>query len=277
MDTYYGEPVGRLENEFVQVDYLTEAGPRVVRLIPKATGQNLLAETPDYVLPSVHGEYRLRGGHRMWHAPEASARTYVPDDAGLAATIVQDGVKLTYDEPHTGIEKQLLLKLHPTEAHVQLYHRYINRNAWAVELAPWAITQLPVGGTAVLPQHTEQLDPEGLLANRHLVLWQYSSLQDPRLKLGDEAIRIETAPLPQPFKLGYLNRAGWLEYRTEEWIFRKSFRPEPDAPHADMGCNTEIYTNDRHIELETLGPLVTLQPGGQVEHAEFWELFPAGE
>ncbi len=81
--------------------------------------------------------------------------------------------------------------------------------------------------------------------------------------------------LPQPFKLGYMNRAGWIDYRMDDWRFRKSFRPQPDDPHADMGCNTEVYTNDRHIELETLGPLVTLQPGERVEHAEFWELFPA--
>ncbi len=85
MNDYYGLPTGRLENDLIAVDYLTEAGPRVVRLIPKALGENLLAEIPDAVLPSPHGPYHLYGGHRLWHAPEQSARTYVPEEGGLTA------------------------------------------------------------------------------------------------------------------------------------------------------------------------------------------------
>ncbi len=129
---------------------------------------------------------------------------------------------------------------------------------------------MALGGTAVLPQTTTPLDPEGLLPNRQLVLWPYSGTSDPRFKLGDSSIGIETQPIAQPFKLGYLNRAGWMEYHTQGVVFRKEFRPEPDQSHVDMGCNAEVYTNDKIIELETLGPLVTLQPGQTVEHFERW-------
>ncbi len=45
--TYYNQPTGTLENEFVSVEYLSQAGPRIVRLIYKAANINLLAETPD--------------------------------------------------------------------------------------------------------------------------------------------------------------------------------------------------------------------------------------
>lgn len=270
MDDFYGYTAGRLENDLLAIDYLTEAGPRVVRLVPKALGANLLVELPDTLLPSPYGPYHLLGGHRLWHAPETSARTYLPDDTGLTSQIIQDGVKLTRDEVQTGIRKELILKLHPTAMDVQLYHRLTNIGLWPIELAPWAITQLPIGGTAVLPQNTEPLDREGLLANRHLVLWPYTSWDDPRLVLGDETIRVETRLIEQPCKIGYFNRAGWLEYHNLGMVFRKEFAPQPGRPHPDMGCNTEVYTNDRHIELETLGPLVTLEPGQTVEHFERW-------
>jgi hypothetical protein len=272
MTEYHDLPTGRLENDVLILDYLTTAGPRVVRLIPKSLGENLLAETPDYELPSPYGPFHLWGGHRLWHAPETSARSYVPDDDGLTARIVQDGVKLTRDEPHTGIRKELLVKLHPSAADVQLYHRLTNTGLWPVELAPWAITQLRMGGTAILPTPPEPIDPEGHLPNRHVAMWPYSSWSDPRLRLGDKAIEIVTMPIEQPFKLGMMNRTGWIEYHYEGFVFRKRWTPQPDQPHVDFGCNAEIYTNDRHIELETLGPLVTLRPGETVEHMERWEV-----
>ncbi|MEZ4519521.1 MAG: hypothetical protein R3C44_22720 [Chloroflexota bacterium] len=271
-ELYHGQPFGRLENNHVIIDYLTEAGPRIVRFVPKALGENLLAETPDYELPSPYGPFHLRGGHRLWHAPESSARTYVPDDSGVVVDVVEGGVRLTYDEPHTGIRKELHLTLQPDAPVAHLVHRFTNTNLWSVELAPWAITQMRMGGTAVFPQNTEAIDPEGLQANRHLVLWQYSRWDDPRLVLGEEAIEIVTQPIAAPFKMGYFNRVGWVEYRYKDVVFRKEFTPQPDRPHVDMNCNTETYTNDRHIELETLGPLVTLAPGETVEHVERWTL-----
>ena len=52
------------------------------------------------------------------------------------------------------------------------------------------------------------------------------------------------------------------------------------ARYPDFGCNFEVFTNPDFLELETLGPLVELQPGEVVEHVEHWWLFgdvPSGE
>jgi len=126
------------------------------------------------------------------------------------------------------------------------------------------------GGTALLPTPTG--DPDGLLPNRLIAFWPYSRWDDPRLRLTDEAIEIHTQPLAQPFKIGYLSRAGWMEYRYEGVTFRKRWTPQPDRPHVDFGCNAECYTNEKMIELETLGPLVRLGLGETVEHVEVWEV-----
>ncbi|MBP6785993.1 MAG: hypothetical protein KA170_00290 [Candidatus Promineofilum sp.] len=271
MTTYYDQPTGRLENDHLILDYLLEAGPRIVRLIPRGLGQNLLAETPDYELPSPYGPYRLWGGHRLWHAPETAARTYVPDDSGLRVVTVPDGVILTHDEPRTGIRKELAITLRRDMPRVHLAHRLTNTGLWPVELAPWAITQLRMGGTAVLPT-TGAADAEGLLPDRLIALWPYSRWDDPRFQPGEAAVEIVTQPIARPFKLGYLNRAGWLAYHYGGLTFTKHWTPQPEQPHVDFGCNAEVYTNDRHLELETLGPLVRLAPGETVEHVEEWEI-----
>jgi hypothetical protein len=39
-----------------------------------------------------------------------------------------------------------------------------------------------------------------------------------------------------------------------------------------MGCNTESYADKDTVELETLGPLVRLEPGAHAEHIESWRL-----
>jgi hypothetical protein len=40
-----------------------------------------------------------------------------------------------------------------------------------------------------------------------------------------------------------------------------------------MGCNAEIYVNDQFLELETLAPLQTIEPGETITHTEKWELY----
>ncbi|MBP9503666.1 MAG: hypothetical protein KBF17_16030 [Candidatus Promineofilum sp.] len=272
MNEYYGQPTGRIENDALILDYLLEAGPRLVRLIPRVSGDNLLAETPDFTLESPHRTLRLWGGHRLWHAPESAARTYIPDSTGVRTTTCHLGVTLSYDEPYTGIGKELEVIVHPTEARVQLNHRLTNQGLWPVELAPWAITQLRPGGTAVLPVSGPQKDDEGLLPDRLIALWPYSHWDDSRFRPNGDTIEIDALPVGRPFKIGTMNRAGWMAYRYNDLTFTKRWHPQPAQPHADFGCNAEIYTNDSHLELETLGPLSRLEPGGTVEHVEEWEI-----
>lgn len=46
-----------------------------------------------------------------------------------------------------------------------------------------------------------------------------------------------------------------------------------DATYPDYGCNFETFTNEEMIEVEALGPLVTLSPGEATEHVEQWQLY----
>src|SRR5512142_9657 len=82
MDHFHGYPVRHLTSEVLELDFLATAGPRLVGLRYKGS-ENLLAEVPGISLPTPYGDYRYLGGHRLWHAPEATPRSYVPDDAGL--------------------------------------------------------------------------------------------------------------------------------------------------------------------------------------------------
>ena len=260
-----------LQNDHLQVEYLTDP-LRITGLTP-AGKTNMLAELID--LPTVStpfGDYHFRGGHRLWHAPEALPRTYIPDTP-VTVTQLPDGVLLeSQTEPGTGIRKQIEIRLSPDQPSLTLTHTLINDGMWSVELAPWTITQLCLGGTVILPLPVGNADPAGLLHNRQFSLWPYAQIKDPRLELGDAFILFRAEALLPPFKIGTFNSSGWLAYWLDGILFRKTFDAHKEVSYPDNNCNAEIYCNDRFVELESLGPLTSLAPGASVTHVEKWDV-----
>ncbi len=271
---FFGHPTSIIENNLIRLEFLAQAGPRLVRLFVPGVKENLFAETPDLKFDTRFGPFCLYGGHRLWLSPEIMDRTVQPDNEGLQVEEIYGGARLVGPvNAHTHVQKTIDITLRPDRPGLKLMHRLVNLGVWPVEAAPWAITQLRLGGKAILPQPTGPVDAEGLLPNRTLVMWPYSRWTDPRLQLTDRYIAVDGAAAETPFKLGYFNRAGWLGCRWDAVSFIKRFTPKPGQPHADFNCNTEVYVYNRFIELETLGPLQWIEPGDFVEHTEEWEIY----
>jgi hypothetical protein len=272
-DDFYGMPIHTVQNEFIRLSVLAEAGPRIVRLGLAGSDLNLLAETPETFWETPHGRFYIRGGHRLWHAPERMPRTYLPDNEGLRLTPLSAGVHLEQPrEPETGLVKSMTITLDPDRPAVTIDHQLRNEGVWPVECAPWAITQMRVGGTAVFPQQTSPIDADGLLPNRQLALWPYARWADPRLTLQDDYIYIGPEILAEPIKIGCFNRQGWLAYCLEDILFTKQIPAQAGATYPDFGCNAEIYANNTCVELESLGPLNPIAPGESASHREIWQL-----
>lgn len=273
---FYGLPTEIITAAPLRLEYLSGAGPRLVRLFYGDSNQNLFAELPDRKRETAYGEYHIRGGHRLWHAPEAMPRTYLPDNDEVTVERSANGVRLTGPvERPTGLQKVIQVALHPAESQISVRHEIHNHGLWPVELAPWALSMMRLGGMAVFPQNTAPVDEAGLLPNRQVVLWPYASWKDPRLLLEDDLIFIQAQPAMPPLKIGYLNSQGWIAYFVAGVLLVKRFQPKPEQPHVDFGCNVESFVNDLFIEVEVVGPLEKVAPGGMVQHEESWELYPA--
>lgn len=263
----------KLINDFLQIEYLTTS-QRIAGLIP-AGKSNLLADISNLPpIPTPYGDFHFRGGHRLWHAPEAMPRTYIPDVGEMAITDLPDGVILeTQTEPGTGIRKRIEIRLAADKPSATLTHTLINDGLWSVELSPWAITQFRLGGTVILPMPVGNADEAGLLHNRQFSLWPYARINDPRLKLDDRFILFKADAILPPFKIGYFNSSGWLAYWVDDVLFRKTFDVHAGLPHPDNNCNAEMYCGDQFVELESLAPLGILNPGDSVNHIETWDIF----
>jgi hypothetical protein len=261
-----------LKNDFLEIEYLTHS-LRISGLTPKGK-TNLLADLSHLApIPTPYGDFHFRGGHRLWHAPEAMPRTYSPDTGELKITDLPDSVILeTQTEPGTGIRKRIEIRLAADKPSATLTHTLINDGLWTVELAPWTITQLRSGGTAILPMPVRNMDTSGLLPNRQISFWSYARLDDPRLSLRDDFSLFHADAVLPPFKMGYFNPHGWLAYWVDGVLFKKSFGAQADAVYPDNNSNAELYCNDEFVELESLSPLVKLEPGCSTCHVETWEV-----
>ncbi|HUE99709.1 MAG TPA: hypothetical protein VMN99_10670, partial [Anaerolineales bacterium] len=225
---------------------------------------NLFAETPNAHWSTPHGEYYLHGGHRLWTAPEDPFYTCPEDHVDVVAE--KETVTLKSNVDASGLEKEISFYL--DEDCVKLTHRVTWHGREPVELAPWAITQLRLGGMAILPQS----DTDGLLPNRNMVLWPYSLVRDERLELHDDVILIHGRAAEEALKIGSYDPHGWIAYAVGNALFVKRFSVDRTNRYPDMGCNVETYVKDSCVELETLGGLRTLEPGEFVTHAETWEV-----
>jgi len=273
---YYGQPVRSIQNQFLQLDFLAEAGPRLVRLIPAGAQVNLLAETPEQSWMTEAGEFHIWGGHRLWHSPEVHARTDIPDDHGLVIEDLTDGgVRLSCPADASGIAKAIQVHMDAERPALRLVHFLRNAGLWPVKIAPWAITQVPLGGQAVIPCAASV--KEGLLPNRLFVFWPYSNLQDPRLHISDAYIRVDGVGMPEPFKIGLYNAQGWIGYAFGDFFLRKNFTPLPIEAGPDFGCNSELWVRERFLEIETLGALDWVAPGQTITHTETWDILPRNQ
>ena len=263
-----------LSNGVIELVATLDVGPRIIRF-GLIGGPNLFKEFPEQMGGTGEREWMSRGGHRLWHAPEAKPRTYALDNSPVQFAQHDDFSMTLTQQPETenGIQKQIDILMSADDNVVTLSHSLTNLGPWTIEMAPWALTVMAPGGMAITPlpekrPHTEVLTPE-----LPLVLWPYTDLRDPRLSLGSRYITLtQDAAATAPTKIGLGQPLGWAAYLNQGQLFVKYFDYDPSAIYPDFGCNFETFTNDAMLEVESLGPLNVLEPGDTADHDETWRL-----
>lgn len=260
----------KISNEDVELYVTLDMGPRIIRYSFLGEENEFCDDIPTTM--EVSGEqWHLAGGHRLWHSPEDNPRTYIPDNKEVKWINSANGVILESEvEPWTQIKKEIEITLSKSGSNVKINHRLINKNAWPIELAAWALTVMAPGGIELIPQPKRDT---GLLPNRAVALWPYSKMNDSRVYFGDKYIVLKhDKDIKEAFKLGIPNEDGWVAYFNHNNMFIKKFNHNKIEKYPDFGVSYETYTNEFMTEMETLSPLTTLQPNEILSHVERWEL-----
>jgi len=274
---FAGHEAIHMESGRVRLLITTSVGPRVLGLLTP-DGANHLAELPEMTLECPGSDpIHLRGGSRLWAAPEDPRFTYRPDDDPVGVSEIADGVRLTTrPDAVSKIHREIEIRVAGPE-HFAFDYRVVNHADRSQRLAAWAITMLRPQGRAFLPLLTEPFDPGGFQGQRNIVLWSYSRNDDPRYVLHDHAIEVRSSvladgPLDVPFKVGTSMRRGWAAHYRDGLLFVKYAGHDEAHEYADMGASGQVYSHGDFTELETLGPLTDLRPGDAAEHHEDWAI-----
>lgn len=254
--------------------YVTlEVGPRVIGLEYDGS-PNLFHVKESTAGQSGGDEYRGYGGHRLWTAPEILEITCTPDNDPVRVEEVGEGAIFTTSSSPVGLEKSI--EIQPVPMGFILIHRVRNVGTTIHEIAPWALSVMRTGGEVWVPMPAYRSHgAESLLPVAPLVLWSYTNLGDGRYHFDDQAVRLKQ--LEQgPTKFGMFVEQGLAVAFLDGLAFATTFDAENGAAYPDMGCNFESFTRHDMLEVETLGPMVTLKPGDLATHTIGWHVRPGG-
>lgn len=265
----------RLETGALALEVTTGVGPRITSFRSnKGKAGNLFLEMTEATEPAFATGFKLRGGHRLWHAPEHGVRTYQADNDPLAVKPLKSGLALAQPtEPATGIQKALKIEL-CGERTVRVTHALTNQSMWPIETACWALTMFRGGGYGVLPLLAKGDHAKGdFLPTYSVVPWSYTDLSLDVWDLHRDYYGIDVEAAESPHKLGITDYPGWSAYWYGCTTFVKYAPVLKGAVYPDNGCAFETFTNGKMCELETLGPLSKVAPGESIQHIEHWTLF----
>lgn len=258
-----------LATDQVALEVDTARGLRI-RDFRAIDGNGVFASLPDEAVVEVGDgrTQRLAGGHRLWIAPEIPARTYLPDDEPALVEQLADGRVALTQAAHPDFPIRRTITVNLRGAVARLEHTLVNDGEQLLQVAAWAITMVRRGGTAYLP--LGRRDANRVQADRSIVLWPYTRLDDPDLTIEADTITIRM-DRDTPLKIGTALTRGWLAYSLDDLVFVKR-ADHHEGPHADLGATGQVFVNHLGGELETLGPLVALEPGAATTHRETWEI-----
>lgn len=249
-------------------------GPRILSFTYRDSG-NIFAELPgEFLNHSEKRKFFFYGGHRLWIAPEIPSSTYLPDNQPIMINQQPDGVELIQKpSAEAGLKKSILIQETDHKNILIIDHFLMNESGKEITVAPWAITQLKLGGMAILPFKTTENEGSSFLPNRSLSLWPYTDIHDARIHINKDFVFITTSPESEnPLKIGIPHFQKWIAYFIHGYLFIKySNETAPDCT-LDMGAAGQCYCNDKFLELETLGKYKKLKPGETIKHREVWKI-----
>jgi len=263
----------RVSNGEVELIATSDVGPRVIRF-GFVGGQNLFKEFTEQLGKSGEDKFQLRGGDRVWKAPEDPVATWAPDNVPVEISVTRNGlIARAPVEPLTHLRKEIEIRMADRGTDVTVVHRVTNESLFPLEYSAWALTMMAPGGVAISGFPPRGKHPANLEATNPLVMWAYSNLADKRWTFTKKYLALRQDPNnSEPQKLGLFNPHTWGAYVLNGEAFIKQAAGDAHASYPDFGCSFETFTNNEFLEMETLSPLKKMAPGETVEQTEHWTL-----
>ena len=217
--------------------------------------------------------WRVRGGHRLWVAPEGK-HDYYPDNEPISAEILENGLLVRQkNDPWLCGEREVELRFLPENV-IEVVHRVKNTDTVSRSFSLWGVTSMAPGGTEYIPL---ALRDGGSDPNHVFTTWDYTSLGDARATYARDLITLEHYATGQKYKIGVGHPMGSVRYVNRGVVFEKLMDVKAGAEYPDGGVSFETFLCDAMVEVETLSPMMNVGAGETATYSEFWKLTKQGE
>jgi hypothetical protein len=206
------------------------------------------------------------GGDKAWPAPQSdwpkiTPRSWPPpvafDAMPVRAEVKGNTVELlTPVDPHYGIRVRRLIRLDAKRPVLTIATTFEKIEGEPRPVAVWVITQLKDPQMVYVPLPAATINAVGYVLQ--------SKTPPPSLKREGNLLSL-TRDAKTAYKIG--TDASTMLWLGERYALRIDSPRTPKAEHPDQNSSAEVYTNPdpaKYVELETLGPLRTLQVGDRL-------------
>ncbi|MCD6416473.1 MAG: DUF4380 domain-containing protein [Planctomycetes bacterium] len=249
--------------------------PQVARIMKYApTGGENMLWINEMILPERPVESKMEGwqnygGYKLWPAPQRNWGWPPPpalDGGECSVQVGEDGALTVTGQASEdcGIRFDRRIELAPEGSRLQVRQTMVNVSDNPVTWAIWDVTQVSTRGVGFIPLapgaecRFASLD-EG---NEHWTLLDNMLLA--RRVEGSDKVFVSGPP-------------GCIGSVEDGLLYLKTFDMPKQAPPQPEAVR-EIYVGDiGYMELEVVGPEVTLQPGESASLTEVWRLLPFQE
>ena len=168
-----------LDNGIIEIGIPLTFGIRIVHLSFAGEENVFFVQPKEMKTFTTDGGWKLRGGHRLWLAPEGEF-DYYADNAPIDYEIKGNTVRLTQkNDPLLNVVKSIDITI--ADNKVKVTHRVLNTGE-KKKIALWSLSVMKGGGvtTIPLPEREGGFDPLVKIS-----AWDYTDLGDNRIKFGN--------------------------------------------------------------------------------------------
>jgi hypothetical protein len=254
------------ENNGVEMIVVAGMGPHIMSFKLK-DGPNILFE--DKADEFKMGPWHIYGGSRFWVGPE-NRQAYAIDNDPCKATVEPSLLKIAQKPDSEGLVRVMEISPCPETEGFIVRHVLRHEGPFLYTGAIWILT-------CVVPTRIVAPWAAGSRSwqSNRLHFWRTwaghgTNVASPQWKLNNDYFAIE--PTGEEGKVGLYSEEGFIAALRPDGTFIKTYQPVLGATYPDAGCNVELYTHAKFMEMETLSPVYVFYPGQVYSHTERWVL-----
>lgn len=264
-----------LTTENWKLTVIADCGPRIAYL-GRPDGKNILYWDKDGV---IRGEWRLRGGHRLWLTrpmADESEDTYFSDNASCEVELLEDGLRVTAPaHPIHKLERGMEIRC-AGDGRFAVRHTIKNVGDLIYSGGIWSPTcinptgkeiRIPLGQDDVTWDIVKVVIPRVFAGNT-------TQLEDPQVYFEGNDMVVRPAGRVTKRCVSAPKGTITMTWPEERIAFTKRVPYQPMARYPLDGCNLAVFVGQDNWmgELESYGAEQPIIPGQTIEHTEYWQL-----